>query len=116
MISPTIISMISPAIFPVQLKANQYKPSIDMVAWHFQSSVRIIVANWQHLNQQWLLISNIEQSFARNYALLKKSYRIKSLNEVVDLFNLEKPIWTSIEVKILKILDKWFQENKPYQD
>ena len=43
----------------------------------------------------------------RNYdALLKKSYRIKSLNEVVDLFNLEKPIWTSIEVKILKILDK----------
>lgn len=43
----------------------------------------------------------------RNYdALLKKSYRIKSLGEVGNLFNVEKPIWTAIEVEILKIIEK----------
>lgn len=42
----------------------------------------------------------------RNYdALLKKSYRIKSLAEVENLLNLEKPIWSEIEVNIKNVIE-----------
>jgi hypothetical protein len=42
----------------------------------------------------------------RNYdALIKKSYRIKSLDEVGNLFNVEKKIWTKIEKKIVELID-----------
>jgi len=42
----------------------------------------------------------------RNYdALLKKSYRIKSLDEVEALFENEKPVWTEVEKSLVQIIE-----------